>query len=155
MSEFDAFLNDNENDTELVRTLRNALRTAEKERKDLQKDLAERAKSDRTRTLADVLREKGVSEKVAKLYPSDAEPTAEAVDAWLSEYGDVFGIEQPGTAADEATVTAAQRIANASAGAPPAHTATDISSLVAEISAAKTPAEYQAALTKLNMGQTA
>jgi Xaa-Pro aminopeptidase len=153
MSELDVFLNDNDADTELVRTLRKALRDAEKERKDLQTQLAERTKADRTRNLADVLKEKGLSEKVAKLYPGDAEPTAEAVDAWLAEYGDVFGIEQPGTAADAETVTAAQRIANASAGAPPAHTATDISSLMAEIKSAKTPEEYQAALAKLGMGR--
>jgi hypothetical protein len=39
----------------------------------------------------------------------------------------------------------------ASAGAPPAHMATDVEALAAEIAAAKTPAEYQAALAKLNM----
>jgi len=151
MSEFDDLLNDSDNDTDLVRTLRKALKERDKEVKEIRSDLDKRAKNDRDRSLADVLKEKGISEKVAKLYPGDAEPTAEAVDAWLVDYADVFGIEQPGTAADEATVTAAQRISNASAGAPPAHMATDIASLAAEISSAKTPAEYQAALAKLGM----
>ena len=151
MPEFDDLLNDTDNDTELVRNLRKALKDRDKEVKEIQADLAKRAKADRERDLTSVLKEKGVSEKVAKLYPGDAEPTAEAVDAWLSEYGDVFGIEQPGTAADQSTVTAAQRISQASAGAPPAHMATDIEALAAEISSAKTPAEYNAALAKLNM----
>jgi len=151
MSELDELLGDNDGDTELVRTLRKALKDRDKEFKELQADLAKRAKADRDRDLANVLREKGVSEKVAKLYPGDAEPTAEAVDAWLVDYADVFGIEQPGTAADQATVTAAQRIAQATAGAPPAHQATDIQALADEIANAKTPEEYNKVLAKLNM----
>lgn len=151
MSDFDELLGENDNDTELVRTLRKALKDRDKEFKELQVDLAKRAKTERDRDLASVLREKGVSEKVAKLYPGDAEPTVEAVDAWLTDYADVFGIEQPGTAADQQTVNAAQRIAQASAGAPPAHQATDVQALADEIANAKTPEEYNKVLAKLNM----
>lgn len=151
MPEFDDLLSDTDTDTELVRTLRKALKDRDKEFKEIQAQLAERAKADRSRTLADVLKEKGVSEKVAKLYPDNSDATPEAVDSWLAEFGDVFGIEQAGTAADDATVDAARRIANASAGAPPAAAATDIASLAAEIAAAKTPAEYQAVLARIGM----
>ena len=150
MSELDELLGETDSDTDLVRTLRKALKDRDKEFKALQDDLAKRAAADRQRDLAGVLTQKGLPEKVAKLYPKDAEPTAEAVDAWLVDYADVFGIEQQG-AADAATVNSAQRIAQASAGAPPAAAATDIQALAAEIAAAKTPEAYQAALAKLNM----
>jgi hypothetical protein len=92
MPELDDLFNDSDSDTELVRTLRKALKERDKEHKELQSELAKRAKVDRSRSLADVLKDKGLPEKVANLYPQDAEPTAEAVDAWLGEYGDVFGI---------------------------------------------------------------
>lgn len=151
MPEFDDLLSDTDNDTELVRNLRRALKDKDKEHKEIVAQLAERAKHDRSRSLADVLKEKGLPEKVANLYPEHAEPTADAVDVWLSEYGDVFGISQTGTSADPATVDAARRMAAASAASPPAHAATDVEALAAEIAAAKTPAEYQAALAKLNM----
>lgn len=151
MPELDDLFNDSDSDTELVRTLRKALKERDKEHKELQSELAKRAKVDRSRSLADVLTAKGLPEKVANLYPQDAEPTADAVDAWLGEYGDVFGIEQQGTAANDETVNAARRMANASAGAPSAHQATDVAALAAEIAAAKTPAEYQAVMAKLNM----
>lgn len=152
MAEYDDLLSETENDPELVRTLRKALKDKDKEFKEIQAQLAERAKTDRTRSLADVLKEKGVPDKVAKLYPEHAEVTADAVDSWLSEFGDVFGIEQSGTA-DSATVEAARRMANASAGAPPGNVSTDIAALTAEIAAAKTPAEYEAALAKLGMNR--
>jgi hypothetical protein len=151
MPEFDDLLSDTDTDTELVRNLRRALKDKDKETKEIQAQLAQRSKLDRSRSLADVLKDKGLPEKVANLYPEHAEPTAEAVDAWLGEYGDVFGIPQTGTSADEATVDAARRMSAASAAAPSAHAATDVTALAAEIAAAKTPAEYQAVLAKLNM----
>lgn len=153
MPELDDLINDSDADTDLVRTLRKALKEKDKEHKELQKELTERAKLDRTRTLADVLKAKGLPDKVAKLFPDHSEPTAEAVDEWLTEYADVFGIDTSGSAADPATQDAARRISAASAGAPPASAATDVRQLAAEIAAAKTPEEYKAALAKLNMGQ--
>lgn len=151
MAEFDDLLDGTDSDPELVRTLRKALKERDKEFKEIQAQLAERAKTDRTRSLADVLKEKGVPDKVAKLYPEHAEVTADAVDSWLSEYGDVFGIEQHSGTADAATVEAARRISDSSAGAAPGHVSIDIQSLTAEIASAKTPEQYEAAMAKLGM----
>lgn len=39
-----------------------------------------------------LLTEKKYNPKVAKLIPDSVQPTAEAVQAWLDEYGDVFNI---------------------------------------------------------------
>lgn len=151
MAEFDDLLNDTENDTELVRTLRNALKDLKKENKEVAAQLAERAKADRSRSLADLLKEKELDPKIAKLYPGDSDVSAEALDTWLSEFGDVFGIQQAGTAADPATVTSAQRIANMSAGAPPAHAAVDVEAIAAEIRGASNPQELQAVYAKYGM----
>ena len=48
----------------------------------------------RTTSVSTVLKDKGYSEKVAKLIPAEIEPTAEAVQKWLDEYADVFNIQQ-------------------------------------------------------------
>lgn len=148
MAEFDDLLNDTENDTELVRTLRNALKDLKKENKEVAAQLAERAKADRARSLSDLLREKELDPKIAKLYPGDSDVSAEALDTWLTEFGDVFGIQQQGTSADSATVTSAQRIANMSAGAPPAHAAVDVEAIAAEIRSAKSPGELSQVYAK-------
>lgn len=85
--------------------LRKAHRAATKELKALKASLAEKdekiaALSKRVRSIDIVdLLPKGVSPKVAKLIPENVEPTAEAVKAWLDEYGDVFNIKVDETAA--------------------------------------------------------
>ena len=85
---------DTENDSDLVRTLRAALR-AKGEEVTRERRRAETAeKQSRSSTLADILREKGVSPKVAAFVPADVEPTADAIGAWLEEFGDVFGVQK-------------------------------------------------------------
>jgi hypothetical protein len=151
MADIEDLLNDNDQDTELVRTLRNAIRDLKKDNKQFADQLAERAKADRSRDLSELLKSKELDPKIAKLYPGDGDVTAEAVDTWLSEFGDVFGIQQAGTAADDATVQAAQRIAAVTAGAPPAHAAIDVNAMVAEIAAAKNQTELDALYVKFGM----
>jgi hypothetical protein len=64
----------------------------------------------RRNAISKVLEKKNISEKVAKLVPAEVEPTAEAVEEWLKEYGDVFGVkttedanqDSAGDAGDEA-----------------------------------------------------
>lgn len=48
----------------------------------------------RRTSVSTVLKDKGYNIKVAKLIPTDVEPTAEAVQKWLDEYGDVFNVQQ-------------------------------------------------------------
>jgi hypothetical protein len=50
---------------------------------------------------------KGVSPKVAKLIPDTVEPTADAVKAWLDEFGDVFNVK-----ADDTADTASDQVDN-------------------------------------------
>lgn len=55
----------------------------------------------RQATISDLLKEKKYDAKVAKLIPKDVAPTAEAVKAWLDEYGDIFNIKQDDDAGSE------------------------------------------------------
>jgi hypothetical protein len=91
--------------------LRKAHRAATRKIKELESKITELTEtngklSKRVRHLdiADLL-PKGVSPKVAKLIPEDVEPTADAVKAWLDEFGDVFNIKVDDKDATVATTT--------------------------------------------------
>lgn len=96
--------------------LRKALKKAQKEREALEAELNQIRKDLKSRTVKEVLESKGVPTKLAKLIPSDVD-TPEQIDAWLTEYSDVFGLQseknQEETAqpnVDEETIRASQRI---------------------------------------------
>lgn len=113
MSEYGDEYDDDSNETEGAngpKALRDALAKSRKAEKDALKRLADLEakqadydKAARATTLSESLKAAGVKDpaKVAKLYPSDGEATAEAVTQWVADYKDVLNI---GTApAGEAT----------------------------------------------------
>ena len=94
--------------------LRKALKRAEKEKKELAEQLASIQADLRSRSVKEVLAQKGVPDKVAKFIPGDIS-TPEQVDAWLSENADIFGFsktEETAQASEEtqANVASYQRI---------------------------------------------
>jgi hypothetical protein len=141
----DDFVNEAESDNGPA-NLRKALKRAEKEKKELSDQLAQIQSDLRSRSVKEVLANKGVPEKVAKFIPGDIS-TPEAVDAWLAENADVFGFQAGGSEAaptsDEtkANVAAYQRInaATQNAGTP-----TRDQDLAAKIAGAKTLEELNA-----------
>jgi hypothetical protein len=46
----------------------------------------------RQRTVKDVLQAKGINPKIAAFIPQDIDTSEDAINGWLSEYGDVFGV---------------------------------------------------------------
>lgn len=78
----------------LVRDLRKQLRDKAKAEKTLNDQLAAAKQKLRENAVSSVLTAKGVKPKVAKLIPSDVDPTEEAIEKWLGEFGDVFNIER-------------------------------------------------------------
>jgi hypothetical protein len=94
--------------TELVKQLRNQLKAQTKANNEALEELKGFRQEQRTRTVASKLTEKGLNAKVAKLVPQDVED----VDAWLTEYGDVFGITQDGNAAPPPEAAAQSRVSN-------------------------------------------
>lgn len=147
--DINALVKDSDGDDDLVKNLRKALREANTKRAEAERTLSERAKTDRTRALADVLKDKGVPEKAAKYFPADTEPTPEAVDKWLEEDGDLFGIVRQEVAPE--VRDAAQRITGATATAPSGTTTMDVSALIAEMRNAKSPEELAAVYAKAGM----
>ena len=104
--------------------LRKALKKAQKEREALEAELNKMRIEVRSRTVKDVLTSKGVSPKLAKLIPGDI-TAPEEIDAWLSEYSDVFGIQNQSAepVVSEADIQSAKKIDSAtstasSAGGP-------------------------------------
>lgn len=82
----------NQDGQNLVQNLRAQLKAKAKTEKELADKLTALEVRVRVQDVGAVLKSAGVNEKVARLIPSDVEPTAEAVNKWLEEYKDVFGI---------------------------------------------------------------
>lgn len=80
------------NDSNAMKELRKAYKAAQRQNKELLETLDSLKSSVRERSVKDVLAQRGVSPKVAKLIPAEA-TSAEEVEAWLDEFGEVFGIE--------------------------------------------------------------
>lgn len=90
---------DNENEgneqQQTGKGLRAQLEAALAENKKLADQLAKAQDQARQATVSQVLAAKGVSPKVAKLLPTDVEPTAEAIEKWLGDYEDLFAVRKP------------------------------------------------------------
>lgn len=120
MTDFDDEFEDNPGDSDLLKSLRKQLREEKAERAREREELNALRTVNRTRTLSEVLAAKNLPKKVAALYPETAEATPEAVDAWLTEFGEVFGVEPAPQAepnVDAETQAAHERIAAAPGGA--------------------------------------
>jgi hypothetical protein len=89
-------LEDAQGESGAMRDLRKAYKSAQKQNKELADKLNQMQSSLRERSVKDVLASKGLPEKIAKFIPSEA-TSAEDVEAWLNENGDVFGSATPAT----------------------------------------------------------
>lgn len=84
--------NENNGNPNLVKDLRSQIEKANKDLRDAQQTIAQQSNAIRERTVADVLSNKGVPAKVAKLIPSDIEASESAVTKWLEDYSDLFQV---------------------------------------------------------------
>lgn len=75
---------------QLPKGFRTQLNKVTKENRELREANDKLLKQVRETAISQVLSTKGVDAKVAKLVPADIEPTAEAVEKWLADWGDVF-----------------------------------------------------------------
>lgn len=75
---------------QLPKGFRTQLNKVQKENKELRESNAKLLVQVRQTAIATALGAKGVDPKVAKLVPSEIEPTPEAVEAWLADYADLF-----------------------------------------------------------------
>jgi hypothetical protein len=86
---------DDDTSTDVVAQLRKVNRSLEKRTKELEQELSGLKTQTRQRTVKDVLQAKGLNPKIAAFIPADIDTSEEAINNWVNEYGDVFGIQAP------------------------------------------------------------
>jgi hypothetical protein len=93
----------NETGSDLLKKLLKAKRADEKRIKELTEQLDGLSKTQRERTVKEVLEKKGVSPKAARLLLKDidGEVNEESVNNWLDDNAELFGINVPSEAAPE------------------------------------------------------
>lgn len=79
-------------DSNAMKELRKAYKKLQAEKKELSEMLEGMQSSLRERSVKDVLASYGLPEKVSALIPKDA-TSAEEVEEWIQNYGDVLGLE--------------------------------------------------------------
>ena len=90
--DFDEDTSSNQNN-DLVKQLRKANKQKDKELAELKSQFDGLSKAQRERAIKDVLEARGINRKISVFIPQDIDPTEESLSKWLSDYGDVFGIE--------------------------------------------------------------
>lgn len=88
-------------DDNLVKQLRKAQRASERRAKELEAELNTLRSERRENAIRSLLADKGLNPKVAKFIPTDIDASADALEAWVNEYADVFGLERNQTAAPD------------------------------------------------------
>lgn len=110
-------------DSQLVRDLRKQIKERSKAATTLEEELKALRAEKRESVLSKAFEAKGISPKAAKLYPADAEATEEAVSAWLSDFGEVLGVQKAAdesSTVDESTAEQMRAVARVTATAPEA-----------------------------------
>jgi hypothetical protein len=101
-----------DNDTDLVKKLRKALKAEQRRAKELESNLGELSKTQKERILKDVFTSRGVNAKIAAFVPNDIEATEEAISSWIDQYADVFGIQQDAPKVSEQDIASMQKMNN-------------------------------------------
>jgi len=80
---------------DVLKKVRRAERSKDKQLKELQSELEALRKFQRETTISQVLAEKGVNPKVAKFIPADIEMSSDSIGNWLTDNGELFGVSAP------------------------------------------------------------
>lgn len=115
---------ESENDSNLVKDLRKQLKAAKKASEETQARLAEFEAQARKASVADVLKSRGARPEIAKFYNND-DTSPDAVNAWLTENAELFGVDTSDDGIDEETAEAVERVERASAKAKPRNNTLD------------------------------
>lgn len=117
---YDPQYDDPQDGTDLVKTLRDRGDKAEKRVKELEDLVTKLSGQVKTTTITDVLKAKNVNPKIAKFIDIQGDVTQEAVEAWLKENGELFGVKAeeeaaPSGESQEPAVTTDPRLAQVQA----------------------------------------
>jgi len=123
-----------DNDTDLVKKLRKALKAEQRRAKELETNLGELSKAQKERILKDVFTSRGVNAKIAAFVPNDIEASEEAISSWIDQYADVFGIQQDAPKVSEQDIASMQRMNNVLTNAEAPGASDDIANRLANAS---------------------
>lgn len=132
---------ENDNDSNLVRDLRKQLKAAKKAQDETQARLAEFEAQARKASVADVLKSRGARPEIAKFYNGD-DTSPEAVNAWLTENAELFGVDTSADEIDDETASAVEAVDRVSAKAKP-KTGGSLQELIERMKSAS-PEEFEA-----------
>jgi len=79
-------------DSDLLKQLRKELKTKTKILSEMETQLSSIKSEQRQNVIKSVLESKGVTPKIAKFIPADIDASPEALDNWIQENADVFGL---------------------------------------------------------------
>jgi len=107
------------NNDDVLKKVRRAERSKDKQLKELQSELEALRKFQRETTISQVLTEKGINPKVAKFIPSDIDLSSDGINNWLTENGDLFGVASPKqqNTVDDNDLAVFRQISEATSGA--------------------------------------
>ena len=126
------------NPDDALKKVRRADRAKEKRIRELESELSSLRKFQRDSVVQSVLSEKGVNAKVASFIPSDLDTSPEAINLWLEQNADVFGIQlsrQESVLNDE-DISALRQIDGVTSNALSVEASNDIMSMIANASSA-------------------
>jgi TolA-binding protein len=148
----DDFESESKGSTDVLKELRKANRSKEKQLKELQEQLSKMQSSVRERSVKDVLESRGLNSKIAAFIPKDI-TSADDVTAWVEEYGDVFGATQADSSEAESSpaqfnpeLAALNRISQAQSSGQPF--SSDPAQIAAQIASASSIEELNMLLFK-------
>ena len=81
-----------QSESDLLKQLRKELKIKSKVLSEMEGQLSSIKTEQRQNVIKSVLESKGVSPKIAKFIPADIEASPEAVDNWIADNADVFGL---------------------------------------------------------------
>jgi hypothetical protein len=106
-------LESNEDGGDLVTQLRRATKKKDKQLKELMDELSSLKTAQRANSIKSVLSERNLNPKIAAFIPESIEASPEAVDAWLEEHAEVFGLQVQKQAPDLAALRQIDTVAAA------------------------------------------
>ena len=84
---------ESEDGGDLVTQLRRATKKKDKQLKELMEELSSIKTAQRTNSIKSVLAERNLNPKIANFIPADLDASPEAIDNWVTENAEVFGLQ--------------------------------------------------------------
>lgn len=102
---------ENDNDSAGIKAMRKAFKEQGKQLAELQASLAKTLEREKSANVYEALANRGLDPRVAKFYPKDSATDDSAVDAWVTENGELFGNRRivDDNATDTDTLTDAEK----------------------------------------------